>query len=105
MDEVLLLTPVSKRDPHSNVYKKNYSAMLDLEGNMIEKQHITEILLSEVKYDSDMDEQFHVSKVEAKVVDSNFTSMDAIDPYFNMSGNLADPASIFSALAYKDLEN
>lgn len=72
---------------------------------MIEKQYRKKKLLSEVEYDTDMDNDFQISEIEATAVDDNFAEVEAFDSYLIMFGNVIDPALICSILGEKDFEN
>ena len=47
-DEIYMLTK-DQLKPHDNLYTANEDNMLYWEGNMVEKKHITKILLPEVE--------------------------------------------------------
>ena len=68
-EEVYMLTP-SQWNPHCNAYATNEENMLDWEGNMVEKQDRSQILLSEVQEDAVMSASVQVSSIESNAIDS-----------------------------------
>jgi hypothetical protein len=44
-DEIYMLT-TDQFNPHDDLYAANEDSMLDWEGNMVEKKHRTQVLLS-----------------------------------------------------------
>jgi hypothetical protein len=67
-DEVYLLTPPDF-NPHDDAYAANKDNMTDWEGNMIEKRHRTQILLSEIDEDSLMEASAVISSIKTRTID------------------------------------
>ena len=67
IEEVYLLTP-SIWNPNSDAYAANEASMLDWEGNMIEKKHRTQILLSDIQEDAIMAASLQISSIESNVI-------------------------------------
>jgi hypothetical protein len=68
-EEVYLLTP-SRWNPHCDAYATNEENMLDWEGNMIERRHRSQILLSDVRDDSVFAASVEISSVESNAIDA-----------------------------------
>jgi hypothetical protein len=68
-NNVYLLTPNGPWSPHSDSYSKNKENMLDWEGNLVEKEHWKQILLSEVEEDVAMASAASISPAESRNVD------------------------------------
>ena len=51
LENVYVLTPTGKWDPHNDVYSKNEDAMLDWEGNIRDKDDQVKIVLEDVQED------------------------------------------------------
>ena len=67
-DEVYLMTP-PHFNPHDDVYAANKENMMDWEGNIVEKAHRTQILLSEIEEDEDMTISAAISSIESRTID------------------------------------
>jgi hypothetical protein len=67
-DEVYLLTP-SQFNPHDDAFAANEENMLDWEGNMVEKRHRTQILLSEIEEDETKVSSTTISSIESRTID------------------------------------
>ena len=69
-EQVYLLTP-SRWDPHDNAYRLNEDGMLDWQGEMVQKKHRRQVLLSAVKADDAMAASLSIGQAEASVIDAN----------------------------------
>jgi hypothetical protein len=67
-EEIYVLIP-TRFNPHDDAYSSNEANMLDWEGNMIEKEHRTKILLSEVDESEAMAASVQVSSIESRAID------------------------------------
>ncbi len=74
-EEVYLLTPTNF-NPHDDAYAANEESMLDWEGNMIERQHRTQIILSEIEEDENMRVSSVISSIESRTIDSVLDDSD-----------------------------
>lgn len=103
-DEVYLLTP-SRWNPHDIAYGTNEDGMMDWQGEMIERKHQRQVLLSDVKQDDAMAASLEVSSTEASVVDVNLErsdeSSEVVRPLFRDIPKQCDQVS--SILAEVDL--
>ena len=103
-EDVYILTPDSDQwDPHTDVYARNEENMVDWEGNMIEKQHRRQILLSDVPEDIDMSAAAVISAVETSAIDSNLERLgdawlDHDTPDDRVS-HIDDPQALCNALS------
>jgi hypothetical protein len=71
--DVYLITP-TRWDPHNDAYAFNEEAMLDWEGNMVEKKHRDyRIVLEDVSEDPVMVEALSISSVEQKAIDCYYS--------------------------------
>jgi hypothetical protein len=99
-EEVYLLTPANF-NPHDDAYAANEESMMDWEGNMIEKQHRTQIILSEIEEDDNMKVSSVVSSIESRtidfVLDNSDVSEEKVLPKYNPIPRAAD--KILSVLA------
>jgi hypothetical protein len=95
-DEVYLLTPPDF-NPHDDAYASNEENMMDWEGNMVEKQHRTQILLSEIDDDVDMKVSAVISSIESRTIDhvlDNFdVSEEPVAPCYQSVPRAADEIS------------
>jgi hypothetical protein len=95
-DEVYLLTPPDF-NPHDDAYASNEENMMDWEGNMVEKQHRTQILLSEIDDDLDMKVSAVISSIESRTIDhvlDNFdVSEEPVAPCYQSVPRAADEIS------------
>jgi hypothetical protein len=66
-DEVYLLTP-PHFNPHDDAYAANEENMMDWEGNIVEKAHRTQILLSGIEEDEDMMISAAISSIESRTI-------------------------------------
>ena len=79
-DDVYRLTPETRFDPHTDVYARNESNMLDWEGNIVEKKDRQQILLSDIKPDSIGEiSSYEISSIELKVVDERLDENNGED--------------------------
>ena len=115
-EDVYLLTPTNF-NPHCDAYERNEENMLDWEGNIVEKQHRTQILLSEVNEDMAMAASVQISSVESAMIDrvintSAVSEEETLKPEFGsipkaadeVSSMLADVSPIYHDLSlYKGL--
>jgi hypothetical protein len=101
-DDVYLLTPNGPWNPHSDSYSKNEENMLDWEGNLVEKHHRKQILLSEVEEDTAMASAASISAAESRNVDrmipEAFISDASLRPNSEVSP-LYDPDRLYSLLS------
>jgi hypothetical protein len=67
-DEIYMLT-ADQFNPHDDSYAVNEENMLDWEGNMVEKKHRTQILLSKVEESEAMAASVQVSSIESRAID------------------------------------
>jgi hypothetical protein len=68
--DVYLISP-TPWDPHNDAYAFNEEALLDWEGDMVEKKHQDyRIVLEDVSEDPAMVESLSISSVEKKAIDS-----------------------------------
>jgi hypothetical protein len=79
-DEIYMLT-TDQFNPHDDLYAANEDSMLDWEGNMVEKKHRTQVLLSEVEENEAMSSSIQVSSIESRAIDCALeTSQDEEGP-------------------------
>ena len=95
-DEIYLLT-TDQFNPHDDSYAANEESMLDWEGNMVERQHRTKILLSEVKENEAMAASVQVSSIESRAIDRALRTSDdegeMLKPCFHTIPRAADEIS------------
>jgi hypothetical protein len=95
-EEVYLLTPTNF-NPHDDAYATNEESMMDWEGNMIEKQHRTQIILSEIEEDDSMRVSSVISSIESRtidrVLDYNDVSEEEVVPTYKHIPRAADEIS------------
>jgi hypothetical protein len=86
-------------DPHDDSFAANEENMLDWEGNMIEKKHRTQILLSDIVEDSKMAASVQISSIESRAIDRALESdadEEMVKPCFDTVPSDAD--EIYSLL-------
>ncbi len=66
-DEIYMLT-TDQFNPHHDPYTANEDIVLDWEGNMVEKKHITQVLLSEVEDNEAIASSIQVSSIESRSI-------------------------------------
>ena len=77
VDDVLVLTPQGQTwDPDSVVYACNEENMIDWEGNMIQPNHRTRIIVDELPDNDAMIASTRISATESKVIDDNIVTPD-----------------------------
>ena len=59
-------------NPNSKVHAKNEANMLDFEGNVIEEQHRTRVLLAEVPECAALTNECQISAMESSAIDNLF---------------------------------
>jgi hypothetical protein len=74
-EEVYMLTPTNF-NPHDDAYAANEESMMDWEGNMIEKQHRTQIILSDIEEDESMRVSSVISSIESRTIDQVLDNSD-----------------------------
>jgi hypothetical protein len=67
-DEIYMLT-TDQFNPHDDSYAANEDSMLDWEGNMVEKKHRTQVLLSEVEENEAMSSSVQVWSIDSWAID------------------------------------
>jgi hypothetical protein len=67
-EDVYMLTP-SRWDPHQIAYAENEDNMLDWEGNIIDKRHCQQIILSDIEEDTAMAVSVYIGSIEVKEID------------------------------------
>ena len=77
-EEVYLLTPPDF-NPHDDAYAANEDSMVDWEGNMIEKRHRTQILLSEIEEHENMRVSAVISSIESRTIDRVLDDLDVLE--------------------------
>ena len=101
-ENILLLTPNGPWNPHCDAYAHNEESMVDFEGNMIEKQHRKQILLSEIEEDPTFCTDYSISKVEAVTMDNHFEQRDMVMP---IAVNKAiDPLDLSAMIVSKGID-
>ena len=80
-EDVYLLTPLYRWDPHSVAYSHNEDAMVDWEGNIKNERDRDVILIHEIPEDDDIHaSSFHVSAEENRVIDQLHAVVDTVAP-------------------------
>ena len=98
VEDVYLLTP-STMNPHCNAYATNEEAMLDWEGNMVQRRDRVQILLSNIPEDAAVTASVQISSAEARTIDTvlegNVASHDenAAHPCWQPISRAADEVS------------
>jgi hypothetical protein len=67
-EEIYLLTP-SRFNPHDDAYAANEGSTLDWEGNIVERQHRSTVLLNDIEEDESMNISAVVSSAETRMID------------------------------------
>jgi hypothetical protein len=67
-EEIYLLTP-SRFNPHDDAYAANEGSTLDWEGNIVERQHRSTVLLTDVEEDESMNISAVVSSAKTRMID------------------------------------
>jgi hypothetical protein len=67
-EEIHLLTP-SQFNPRDDAYAMNEDSTLDWEGNIVERQHVAPVLLTEIEEDESMAISAVVSSAETRMID------------------------------------
>ena len=75
---VYILTP-SRWNPHCDSYATNEENMMDWEGNMVDKRHRLQILISEIHEDDAMTASLQISSTESKRIDDVINNSVDID--------------------------
>ena len=73
-DDIYLLTPDSW-NPHSTAYAMNEDNMLDWQGNIVEKQQRTKILVESIEENQVMSAALYVGAAEAKLVNEKYETV------------------------------
>ena len=68
-DDILLMTPKSTWNPHTDAYAQNDTNILDYEGNMINNKDRVKSILKEVVLDEALAASMMISEVETQQVD------------------------------------
>ena len=82
LDNLYLLTPTGKWDPHNSVYSTNEDAMLDWEGNIKTTSTKVKIVLEDIQEDPAVSAAMLIGAIEAHAIDRRFCGA---------AGNLARP--------------
>jgi hypothetical protein len=67
-EEIYLLTP-SRFNPHDDVYAANEGSTLDWKGNIVERQHRSTVLLTDIEEDESMNISAVVSSAKTRMID------------------------------------
>ena len=74
-DHILDLTPTGDWDPNTRIYAKNEENMIDSDGNMIDEEHRTRILLSDIPDSVTLNNDCQISDLEATFIDQVFDNV------------------------------
>jgi hypothetical protein len=74
-NEIYMLT-TNQFNPHDDSYVANKDSMLDWEGNMVEKKHRTQVLLSKVVENEAMASSIQVSSIESRAINRALETSD-----------------------------
>jgi hypothetical protein len=95
-EEIYLLTP-SRFNPHDDAYAANENSTLDWEGNIVERQHRSTVLLTDVEEDESMNISAVVSSAETRrihhVLDAANVSEEKVGRSYQPIPHAADEIS------------